>query len=81
MAVFINIAAEETKYIGRQKCINVFLTVPNTLINRKEESCALVFTGFAASVLYIVENCVSSLLFVYFFSVVPVIVFFHNQTN
>lgn len=27
MAVFINIAAEETKYIGRQKCINVFLTV------------------------------------------------------
>lgn len=29
MAVFTNVSAKETKYVGRQKSINIFLTAVN----------------------------------------------------
>lgn len=41
MAVFIILAAKETKYVGRQKNIRIFLTTVNHSINKEEESCGL----------------------------------------
>lgn len=51
MAVFIIVAAEETKYIARQKNIRIFLTTVN-----HSKLCPFVLPWFVVSVLYKLES-------------------------
>lgn len=51
MAVFIIVAAEETKYIARQKNIKIFLTTVN-----HSKLCRFVLPWFVVSVLYKLES-------------------------
>lgn len=71
MAVVISAAAGETKYMEDKRASTFSWLLPITLINQEEGSCALVFTWFAAPVLYMVDNLCLSPFVCFIFSCCP----------